>query len=217
MKKENELKDLLDRLKGEVRRSSGFGPGHPEVFLGRAEEEPEEFAPPMPAKFAGMGGAPRAPRPEPFRVPGRQEFTRPERIVVPAGANLIWSENKEAMLFGVLASLVAILGGILAGLDYVILVGAVSFMLFSFIMCLTLFGYYLNFRRKNSEEGRLGERVDQLSRRLEAMAMKGPAGPSQGGLPARGKDKELEQRVDELRTLVKSLARAVEKQNGEAR
>jgi 5-bromo-4-chloroindolyl phosphate hydrolysis protein len=130
--------------------------------------------------------------------------------VAPSGANLIWSENKEAMLFGVLASLVAILGGIMNGLDYVILIGAVSFMLFSFVMCLTLFGYYLNFKRKNSQEGLLSERVEQLSRKLEALSAKGLHSPSQGLTPAQGKDRELEQKVDELRILVKSLARAVD-------
>lgn len=202
MKKENELKDLLDRLKGEVRPSSGSGQGQPEKFPGRSEDKPAQSAPP---------------RPERLQLPGRHEFPRPERSAAPAGANLIWSENKETMLFGVLASLVAILGGILSGLDYVVLIGAVSFMLFSFIMCLTLFGYYLNFRRRNSEEGVLSERVDQLSRRLEALTAKGLTGQFQGGLPPRGKDKELEQKVEELRMLVKSLSKVVEQQDGEPR
>jgi len=206
MTKGNELKDLLDRLKGEVKSSPAPGPARDEEVRARPEEKL--------ADFSGMGGAPRAARQERPQVPARSEFSRFERNPVPSGANLIWSENKETMLFGVLASLVAILGGSLAGLDYVILIGAVSFLIFSFIVCLTLFGYYLNFRRKNSDEGFLSERVDQLSRKLEAMAVKGLAGPSQGGTLAHGRDKELEQKVDELRTLVKSLAKVVESQNG---
>ncbi|MFA6434246.1 MAG: hypothetical protein WCW52_06075 [Elusimicrobiales bacterium] len=209
MKKENELKELLDRLKGEVRSSSAPEPGRPEEPRGLLEAGPAELS-----ATAPVVPAPRAERPP---APPRYDYLRSDRPPVPAGANLIWSENKETMLFGMLASLIAMLGGSLAGLDYVILIGAVSFMLFSFIMCLTLFGYYLNFKKKNSEGGLLSERVDQLSRRLEALSAKGFTVPSHGLPSAHGKDKELEHKVDELRTLVKALARVVEGQNAELR
>ncbi|HLD30221.1 MAG TPA: hypothetical protein VJC03_07750 [bacterium] len=209
MKKENELKGLLDRLKGEVRQSSGSGLPRPEEFHDRFEDAPRAANMTMPV--------PQAVRKEKFPVSGRPEFQRPERIQAPAGANLIWSENKETMLFGILASLVTIMCGILAGLDYIVLIGAVSFMLFSFMTVLVLFSYYLNFKRKNSEEGLLGEKVDQLSRRLEALTVRGVSSQSHGLPGAPVKDKELEQKVEELRMLVKSLAKVVERGNGEER
>ena len=207
MSKENELKNLLDRLKGEIRLPAASGAPRPESF--------REVITPTPAEFSGAPApGPRAPRSERSPSPARPEFQRGgERSSAPAGANVVWSENKEALLFGVLASLVAIFGGILAGIDYVILIGSVSFMLFSFIMVLTLFGYYLNFGKKNSEEGILGERVDRLSRRLEAIAGRGPVNQPQGETGVRTRDKEMEQKVDELRTLVKSLARALEEKD----
>lgn len=209
MKDTNKLKDLLDRLKGEVRQSSGSGaPLRLEELSVRHSGEPEESA--------GAAAASRAPRPERF-VPRRPEFERPERKQeMGGGVNVIWSENKETMLFGMLASLIAILSGILAALDYVILIGAVSFMLFSFMMALALFGYYLNFRTKTSDGGgMMSERVDQLARRLEALSAKNLTGQQPGPAGARPQDRDLEQKVDELRILVKALARAVEQQGGD--
>jgi hypothetical protein len=206
MKEQNELGDLLDRLKGEVRRPPG--PSLPEP------EELRNQPGPRPVELIGPASASHPPKPERFQAPTRPEHHRLEHSQAPDGANVIWSENKETMLFGVLASLIAILGGILAGLDYVTLIGSVSFMLFSFMTVLALFGYYLNFRKKNSEEGVLGERVEQLSRRLEALAAKGSASYPQAASGARVRDKELEQKVDELRMLVKSLAKIIEPQAG---
>ena len=204
MKKNDELKDLLDRLKEEVTaRSAVPGPERPEDFYESFEEAP---------RGGGMDEAvPPAPRPEKVQAAVRPEFQRPERTqAASAGGNVIWSENKETMLFGILASLLFTLGGILAGLDHVILIGAVAFMLFSFITVLTLLGYYLDFRSKNQPEGLLGEKVEHLSRRLEALALKSVPGQSQNMPAPQAGDKELEQKVDELRTLVRSLAKAVE-------
>jgi len=202
MKNKNELKDLLDHLKREV-DASAYGPARrEETFTDSFEGAP---------RAAGMAAAgQRADRPERFQAPGCSESARPERIRGTEGSNVIWSENKETMLFGILASLVAILGGILAGLEYLILAGTVSFVLFSLITVLTLLGYYLNFRREDPENKSLAERVDQLSRRLEALSVKSPSRQSYSLPGAQAKDMELEQKVEELRTLVKSLAKAVE-------
>jgi hypothetical protein len=118
------------------------------------------------------------------------------------------------MLFGMLASLIAALGGILAGLDYLVLIGAVVFMLFSFVMLLALFGYCLNFRRNSPERSGLTDRVDALSKKVEmirSMTVSGVGGAYQPAAPERGR--ELEHKVEELRVLVKTLARAVEQQN----
>jgi hypothetical protein len=201
MKKESELRGLLDRLKGEVRRSPG--PGLPPVEERARRED-------LPSAAPGMA-LQSPPRPEKYVPVPHMDFQRPEHCRVPASSNMVWSENKEAMLFGVLASLAAMLGGILAGIGYVILAGAVSFVLFSFVMVLTLFGYYLNFRKNNSDEGRLENRVEQLSRRLESIAVKNLSGPSYAPAGSGVKDRELDRKVEELRTLVRSLAKAVEK------
>jgi len=124
---------------------------------------------------------------------------------------MVWSENKEVMLFGMLTSLVAALGGVLSGLDYLVLIGAVVFMLFSFMMLLALFGQYLNSRRSAEAGGPLADRVEALSRRVETLSSKavfsGGSAYSEAGTPY---ERELERKVEELRVLVKSLSGSVE-------
>jgi hypothetical protein len=188
-----ELKNLLDQLKGEV------GPLPP--------EPPRE---PARTRLRESFGPPEAPQ----RLERLQRVFRPEvrrESGVPVKPpNLAWAENKESMLFGMLASLTAALGGILAGLDYLVLIGGVVFMLFSFMLLLALFGSYLNSRRAGSESASLAERVDALAGKVESLGMRGNlqgGGYSQAGA---GRDRELERKVEELRVLVKSLAKAVE-------
>lgn len=204
MNRLSELKALLNRLKGEVGQSPGPDPAYnPSASGGRGEPAPGHQSPVTGHQSPVTGHQPR------FGMSPRPGFSGPERSPADAGANLIWSENKETMLFGMLASLVALLGGILASLDYLTLIGAVSFMFFSLITFLALFGYYLNFRRKSSGAAGLSARLDALSRKVESLVLRGgPAQSSAGGF--RGGDQNLEQKVEELRMLVKSLAKAVE-------
>lgn len=189
----DDLKELLDRLKGEVR------PAAPR------EEEPGFRAAPPAERARPQAAFPRFQRQPAAEAP--RDFQRDA-----GGANVVWSENKEAMLFGVLASIIMAFGGILAGLDYLVLAGAVFFMLFSLVMFLALFGFYLNLRRRASPDSGLTARVDALSRKVETLSSRAA---SSGPLAAAGgeRDRELEGKVEELRVLVKSLSRAIE-QNG---
>lgn len=188
----DDLKDLLDRLKGEV---------HPVP-----QEEPRFRTTPPEERARPQGAFPRFQRsapPEPQRESPRES----------GGTNVIWSENKEAMLFGVLASVIMAFGGILAGLDYLVLAGAIFFMLFSLVMFLSLFGFYLNMRRRGVPDAGLAQRLDAISRKVEMLSARaasaGPLADSGGG----GRDRELDGKVEELRVLVKSLSRAVEQNN----
>jgi hypothetical protein len=200
MKKENDLRDLLDRLKVEVSQSSA--PAEP-----RPEAVPEEppAPPPQPVIRQCRPERPAPQRPE-FQRPDRQQYTYSQ-------GNPAWSENKEAMLFGVLASLVAVLGGVLGGVEYVVLAGAVAFLLFSFVMVLALVGYYLDMRKRQPQDSELNDQVRQLARRLDALAARN-AGTPQGAGGGAVRDRELERKVEELRTLVKALAKAVDAGGG---
>lgn len=220
----DDLKNLLDRLKSEVGplpelpprpqapapersfRDDRFQreekpareerPIRTDRYQPRREEEPRQ-------------GAPRRDfMPHPHRPEAQRDLP-----AVQSPANLAWSENKETTLFGMLTGLIAALGGVLSGLDYLVLIGGVVFMLFSFMLLLSLFGYYLNFRRRAPESHGLAERVDALSRKVEmlsSMAASGGARSYQAASPER--ERELEHKVEELRVLVKTLARAVDQQ-----
>jgi len=180
-----DLKNLLDRLKDEV------GPLPPETA-------------PLPR------AARPAERPLPPQVSGYGRFQRPHRPESGAsgGTNLIWSENKETMLFGVLASLILSMGGILAGLEYLVLVGAVFFMLFSLVMFLALFGYYLNFRRRGPGDSELAARVDALSRKVEMLSFRAAGGAQEHSASGSERERELEQKVEDLRGRMKNMSRS---------
>ena len=184
-----DLKDLLDKLKGEVSPLARF-------------ENPR------------TSQEQRAPQPG----AGRQDrFSRPERVQEqrlpsPAAQNPAWSENKESILFGMLATLTAALGGILAGLDYLVIIGAVFFSCFSLVMAIALFGICLNFRRGGGETSGLADRIDALSRKVEMLSSRAASaggGSHPAGSPDREREVELEHKVEELRVLVKSLTKAV--------
>jgi hypothetical protein len=184
-----DLGRLLDRLKGEV------GPMPAES---RAAAEPLS----------------RQERPDPERLraergtrPYRPEMRNPERLPAPSIGDTAWRENKETMLFGMLAALTAALGGLLAGLEYLVLTGTVLFGLFSLVTLLAVF----NHTRKSASGPDLAAmeaRLDNLARKVEGIsALRALREP--GGRLGPAHDPELERRVDELHSLFKSLARSI--------
>lgn len=219
-----ELKDLLDRLKGDTdplpqaqpERDWAGTERHEPGITGEAAEPGENRW--GKASQAGERPPSAAPGQHPSQyAAGRQDrYSRPyraqeQRSSSGATQNPAWSENRESMLFGMLASLTAALGGILAGFDYLVLIGSVFFSFFSAVMLLALFNSCLNFRRAGADGPGLSERVDALSKRIELLSTKAVSAGA-GPLPAGSHDREreLEQKVEELRVLVKTLAKAVE-------
>lgn len=190
----DDLDKLLKQLKDEV------GPLPP-------EPQPAKAVPPERTASRWQAQPPRTERFMRPRVDGR-----PQPGTGQGAGNLSWSENKEAMLFGMLSSLVLVLGGVLAGLDYLVLIGAVVFMMFAFMMLLALFGYYLNFRRAGRpDQSGLAERLETLSRKVDSLGAGRAAGPaSQYQSAPSERERELERKVEELRVIVKSLARGRE-------
>jgi hypothetical protein len=186
-----DLKYLLDKLKSEV------GP----VRQDFAEKE----RPAVPAE-----------RPAPSAIRRREGAYRPYQphSDIPAAPekyiNPVWSENKEIMLFGMLASLLVALGGMLAGLNYIVMTGAALFAFFSLVTCIALLRVSLFNRRPSSDDHALAERLDALSKRVETLSLRSVSSgsPSYGAAP--GRDAELDHKVEELRVLVKSLSKAIE-------
>lgn len=132
-----DLRDLLDRLKDEVGPVSDAPPLPERRPGGEFYRERERDA----QARSRAAGLPR---------PARYEPRREEPESRPSGGQ-VWAENKETMLFGVLTSLIAALGGILGGVEYLVYLGAAGFTLFSLVTLLSLAGYCLNSLRRTSE------------------------------------------------------------------
>lgn len=187
-----DLKYLLDKLKSEV----GPLPQGREAGGGGLASMAERPALP-PARRREGAYRPYQPHSD---IPAA-----PERHLNPA-----WSENKEIMLFGMLASLVAALGGMMEGFGYLVAIGSALFALFSLVTCVVLLRISLFANRHAPADTALTERLDFLSKRVETLSSRSvsPGADSYGAVP--GRDAELEHKVEELRVLVKSLSKAIE-------
>ena len=163
-----DLRNLLDRLKDEVGPVSDAAPRPARRPAGEFYRERERDAQARP-RAAGSS------------LPARYEFRREEPESRPSGGQA-WAENKEVMLFGALTSLIAALGGILGGVDYLVYIGAAGFTLFSLVTLLSLAGYYLNSLRRTPGNSGITRRVDTLSKRAETISPRGGSpGREQGG------------------------------------
>jgi hypothetical protein len=199
-----DLKDLLERLKGEV----GPLPGD-SLPDGRFSESGQSESGRPQAYRPGPGPAPAGVRRDAMNRPYRPPEGRPEaadKLSVTA-----WAEIKETILFGMLGSLTAALGGVLAGFEYLVIAGIAIFSLFSLVMAVAISRLVLNSQRHTQETNGLAERVDALSKRVEVLSSRAV---SDGVHPqpqfSSVADRELEQKVEELRTMVKSLSKAIE-------
>ncbi len=59
----------------------------------------------------------------------------------------VWSENKEAILMGMLASVCVVIAGVASGLDYVVMIGGAAFAVFVFIMAWVIIEFCVNLRK----------------------------------------------------------------------
>jgi len=62
----------------------------------------------------------------------------------------VWSENKEAILMGMLASVCVIIAGAISGLDYIVMVGGAAFAVFVVIMAWVIIEFCVNLRKPGS-------------------------------------------------------------------
>ncbi len=183
-------------------------------MLGRLREEtPAAERRPLPAETP-------SPAPEFSPAPGpgvasraRRSLQEPAAEPAPAHhGSLIWAENKETLLFGLLISVLASALGVIGGYPYLVLFGSVAFMLFAIASFLMLVGYYFNSRRRGALEFGVNEKLDRLRRKIETLEMRSPGTQAFTGGPGYdgARDKELERKIEELRAIVRTLSKAVE-------
>lgn len=80
--------------------------------------------------------------------------------------NIIWSENKETMLFFMIISVIVIVIGIISSSDYVIFVGVVSFILSAIIIFITFYRYILTVSIKTSIPSGLLDRIERMEGKI---------------------------------------------------
>ncbi|MCG2725680.1 MAG: hypothetical protein L6420_05385 [Elusimicrobia bacterium] len=161
---------------------------------------------------------------QPLRIPNKRPFISKKPIEKPAlktfspkwdnerveyvDKNVLWIENKELSLFGLLASAVLSIVGIVSSVDYLTLVGAIGFLLSAIIIFLLVFNYAGSVKKDAPSNNDMKKKIDELSQKMEAMNFKDYSG-DKFSLPDE-KVQEMEGKIEELRTIVKSLIKAVE-------
>ena len=179
----DDLRDLLDRLKDEVGPLPAAKPA---------------ASPAMPAAVPAGRELPPARR---FVREGFSGQDEPRH-----SGDTAWRDDREAVFFGLMASLVAALGGVLGGLDYLAAAGTASFAIFSAVMA---YGLFARFRGGGAGlTPDLQARLDLLARRVDALASR-PSGHSGGSGPRGPADPETERKLEELYALFRSLSKAV--------
>lgn len=119
----------------------------------------------------------------------------------------LWSENKEIVLFSLLASAVLSIVGIISSVDYLTLVGAIGFLLASIVVFLLMFNYAGTVKKDGPSNDGLEMRIEELSQKMESMNVGEYS--SNSFSPSDERVQEMEGKIEELRTIVKSLMKAV--------
>ncbi|MBU2531085.1 MAG: hypothetical protein KKD35_08635 [Elusimicrobia bacterium] len=119
----------------------------------------------------------------------------------------LWCENKELVLFSLLASAVLSIVGILSLVDYLTIVGAIGFLLSSIAIFLLMFNYATSVKKDAPLDDNIQMKIDELSRKIESTNLGDFS--SSSFAPTDEKVQEMEGKIEELRTIVKTLMQAV--------
>ncbi|MBI4656788.1 MAG: hypothetical protein HY746_08605 [Elusimicrobia bacterium] len=197
----NELDNLIDKFKSESYSSKDAAEFDPQ----RTEKGP----------LLGMRSRTRA-SPLRFSKPERGErrfepSACPDRI-----GTFATGERRETVILGLLASVITAGLGIAASTDYLVLIGGVSFLLFSFIMFMLMFSDIFHARKNPAAGGASAEpallkRIEKLSDEIEILKIQKQA-PFPAIYEPGGREIELERKIEELRNIIKSVAQSLGKQ-----
>ena len=116
--------------------------------------------------------------------------------------NVLWKENKEFALFSLLTGVVLSIVGIVSSVNYLTLVGAIVFLLSAIIIFLLMFNYAKSFKKSFPPDYSTNVKIDELSQKIELMDAKDY---SAGFSLSDERVKEMEGKIEELRTIVKTL------------
>lgn len=115
--------------------------------------------------------------------------------------NIIWSENKETLLFSILISVVVIIIGLISNYMYITFAGILSFLLFSVLVFITFFNYVLVSKQKSQIPSDIVSKINTIESKLDFLYKKSGG----GGFSLNEKYSELEEKVEELKSIVKTI------------
>lgn len=99
-----------------------------------------------------------------FNYETKYRFEEEKRIS--SKFNVIWSENKETLLFFLIISAIVILIGLISSTDYIIFIGVFSFLLSCIIIFITFYRYILTVSTKVSLPSNIIERIERLETKI---------------------------------------------------
>lgn len=196
MAEQNDFKDLLKKLKSEVRP----------FYEGGSVKRPSPEAGPLDVP------APSSEEKKPAAAnPAAQERSYPPRAEKTAANGRGREDHREIILLGVLCSIIAVIIGVVVPVNYLTVVGSIGF-----AICLLAMAWQVipnsSFKSKAGAETldkiqELSERVSMIERKLSVMKTGYP------GLDvSKTRAHDLDEKIEELRVLVKSLAKTVQGQ-----
>jgi ABC-type multidrug transport system fused ATPase/permease subunit len=175
MKKTEDLKSLLDKLKAEA--------SYDYELEERKTEEPK------------LPVYPRINKTNDANFSNNRNNSFSQFKAINPKFNVVWSENKESLLFSILSSVIVVIIGVITSLEYITLVGLISFLLFSIVTFLAFFRYVLIATQKEQMSSDVALRLEKLEREISNL--------SQGELGG-NRIFELEEKIEELRIILKS-------------
>lgn len=112
--------------------------------------------------------------------------------------NVVWSENKETLLFFLIISVIVILIGLISSNDYLIFVGVFSFILSSVIIFITFYRYIITVSTKLSLPSNIIERIERLETKVNYIMKE--IKESKGGVPY-----DVASEINEIKAVLKRL------------
>jgi ABC-type multidrug transport system fused ATPase/permease subunit len=116
--------------------------------------------------------------------------------------NVIWSENKESLLLFLLASVIVIVLGLISSVNFLTVIGSISFLVFTALIFITFFRYVSSAVSRTRVPDEIINRIESIERRIDFLSKKD--GISSNTLPEKRLSR-LEEEIQEMRMVLKTI------------
>ncbi|MGC9070079.1 MAG: hypothetical protein ACP5IO_02065 [Elusimicrobiales bacterium] len=111
--------------------------------------------------------------------------------------NVVWSENKETLIFFMILSVIVIFAGLISGLEYITFAGVASFLLSAAIIFITFYRYVITASSKVLLPNDLVDRVNELENKVSYIMKKNVSNS--------GDNERIIEELNEIKSVVKIL------------